>query len=183
MDIVDGADLKSVLLVDRVGLRGEEDHRNIAGDGIGLQAPADLIAVHARHHHVEQDEVRLLGGGSEHQRLLAIGRDLGPIRAFEHAGDHPDIGRGVVDDQNELVVVGHLRLKDRRSAIDDRHFSAEFEIEIADELAQRFDLRRRQHAGQLRSCVDHEVGGLAVVGFKQALELGQGLDHRGWVAR
>src|SRR5512147_3122807 len=130
VDIVDSADLKSILLVDGVGLSGEEDHRDVAGHRIGLQPAADLIAVHARHHHVEQDQIWLLRGGGEHQRLLAVGRDLGPVGAFEHTGDHPDIGRRVVDDQYELVVraVGHLRFKDRRSEIDERHLRADSKL-------------------------------------------------------
>src|SRR4029079_18760054 len=134
MDVVDGANLKSVLLVQRVSLGGEEDHRNIAGDWIGLEAAANLIAIHARPHHVEQDEVRLLGVGGEHQRLLAVGGDLGPVRALQHAGDNADIGRCIVDDQNELVVGARHHLapncKDRRSAIPDKYFSAPSKLKL-----------------------------------------------------
>ena len=37
--------------------RGHHDHRHVAGVGILPDAPADLVAVHARHDDVEQHEV------------------------------------------------------------------------------------------------------------------------------
>ena len=61
VDVVDGADVEAFLLVDLLGLGGEEDDGNVARGGNVLESPADFIAVHAGHHHVEQDEIRLLG--------------------------------------------------------------------------------------------------------------------------
>ena len=50
MDIVDRSDSKSNFLVHGIGLRGKEDHRDIACQGIGLEATANFISVHPWHH-------------------------------------------------------------------------------------------------------------------------------------
>jgi translocation and assembly module TamA len=55
---------------------------------------------------IEQNEIRLVGGGGDCKRLLPVGRHLGAIHVLQHAGDDADIGRCVVDDQNELIVGG-----------------------------------------------------------------------------
>ena len=69
-----------------------------------LEPAADLEPVHARHHDVEQDEVRLVGSVGDGKRLLAVGGHLGPERILEHAGHDRHIGRRVVDDEDELPV-------------------------------------------------------------------------------
>ena len=51
--------------------RGDHEHRNLGQVLGGAQPPADLEAVHARHHHVEQDHVRLHGCGP-FQRLRPV---------------------------------------------------------------------------------------------------------------
>ena len=84
MDVVDGADIEALLLVDLLGLGGEEDDGNVARDGNVLKSPADFIAVHAGHHHVEQNEIRLLGRGGDCQRLLAVGGNFRPIESFSN---------------------------------------------------------------------------------------------------
>ena len=80
--------------------RGDHDDRDVQGGRIVLQPAAALEAVHPRHHHVEQDEVRLpvkrhaqrveavLGAGD----LIVFGRQLG----LQQSG----IGRHIVDDQD-----------------------------------------------------------------------------------
>ncbi len=42
----------------RIGQRGDEHHRHVAQAGIGLDAAAQLVAVHLRHDHVADDERR-----------------------------------------------------------------------------------------------------------------------------
>ena len=71
-DVVVGAELEAEDLVDLLRLGGQHDDRHRAARP---QAPADLEAVDARHHHVEDDEVEgVLGEALE--RLLAVdGRD------------------------------------------------------------------------------------------------------------
>jgi hypothetical protein len=70
--------------------------------GIGADPPAHLVAIHARHHHVEKDEVGPLrldlveavlpGGGGD--RLVAFGG--------EEVHEHLHVVRGVVDDEDLL---------------------------------------------------------------------------------
>ena len=55
-----GAGLEPAHAVGCFRERGHHHHRNVGGAGIGLEALAGLEAVHARHHHVEQDEIGTL---------------------------------------------------------------------------------------------------------------------------
>jgi len=59
-----------------LALRSDEDHRNVAGLRVRLQAATDLVAVHALHDHVEQYQVGLL--------RLADGDRLGSAGCHEH---------------------------------------------------------------------------------------------------
>src|SRR5665648_216909 len=128
VDVIDGADLETLLLVDRVSFRREEDDGDFSRLGIRLEPAANLVAVHARHHHVEQDQVRCLGPHGDRQRLLAIGRHLGVKQILEHPRHHGDVGRRIVNHEHELAVRaqhhGPSILSDRREAIADRHLSA-----------------------------------------------------------
>lgn len=76
------------------------DHRHMRRVGIGLQPAADLEPVHARHHHVEQDQIGLLAdGGLERLRAIARRNHL-VIFAGQLGFQHLDVGADVVDDQN-----------------------------------------------------------------------------------
>ena len=69
-DVVVGADLEPEDLVDLLRLRREHDDRD---DALGAEAAADLEAVDARHHDVEDHEVEALAGEGL-ERLLAVAR-------------------------------------------------------------------------------------------------------------
>ena len=58
-DVVDRAELEARHLVRHFAARRQEDHERVARLRLRLQFAADLEAVHARHHHVEQHQVRL----------------------------------------------------------------------------------------------------------------------------
>ena len=79
--------------------RGQEDDR----DALGLLAAADdpggLVAVHARHVDVEQDD-RELALEQMAQRLLAGGGDLDLGEVLEHGADGEQIVLVVVDDEH-----------------------------------------------------------------------------------
>ena len=103
-----GAGLEAAQPVGDVGQGGDHDDRNVGGAPVGLQLAADFEAVHARHHHVEQDDVGRLGIGefegargryrrSRHIEIFA--RQLG----FEQL----DVGFDVVNNQDSA---GHQRL-------------------------------------------------------------------------
>jgi hypothetical protein len=62
--------------------RGDHDHRNVLGALFGLEPPADLEAVHAGHHHIEQHDIGAL-----------VGTDLKRLTAAP-CGAHVEIVRG-----------------------------------------------------------------------------------------
>ena len=63
--------------------------------------PAHLVAVHAGHHDVEQDDVRPLLA-QHRQRLLAGRRRQHPVPArAQHGVEQPDVRRLVVDDEDD----------------------------------------------------------------------------------
>jgi hypothetical protein len=101
VDVVYCTDLKAQLLVAFFGLRRQKDHGDVRRFRILFQPAADLIPIHARHHHIKQYEIRPLRACGNGKRLLTVGRDLGAILIFQDTRYHRDIGRSVVDDQNE----------------------------------------------------------------------------------
>ncbi len=79
-------------------VRGDDDHRDGGGGGIGLQAIEDLVAVHARHREVEEDHLRAQarGGG---EAAGAVVRLLEFHRRAQRAAQHVARGLVVVDDE------------------------------------------------------------------------------------
>ena len=98
--VVDPAGRERGDLVFGLGQRSHEDHLDLARAGQRLQAAADFKAVQPRHHHVEQDQVRLHEVGPL-QPFFAVLRDDHPIAAVLQAfDDHAQVGRGVIHDQD-----------------------------------------------------------------------------------
>src|SRR5438552_2802770 len=60
-DVIVGADLEADLLIDVPSLGRQQDHRDVARLGLGLEHLAGLVAVELRHHDIEHDQVRMLG--------------------------------------------------------------------------------------------------------------------------
>ncbi len=95
-----GAGLKTGQAIVAAVERGQQDNRNMTRVGVLLELPADLVAIDAGHHDVEQDNVGLrrnsLGNGAAAVRsadhLIVIGFELGLEQAH--------IGGDVVDDQD-----------------------------------------------------------------------------------
>jgi hypothetical protein len=86
--------------VGRLIERGNHDHRNMMGDGVGLQPPADFEPVHVGHHHVEQDEIAF-GALAHVQRIPAVHRR----EHVEIFGGKPrfqklDVGGDIVNHEN-----------------------------------------------------------------------------------
>ena len=98
-DVVDRAEAEALDLVGGIVHRGHEDDRDVGGARIALEPAADFEAVHLRHAHVEQDEVRrcqahflecLRSAAGQHQVEPVLG---------EKVGDQAQVLRFVVDDQ------------------------------------------------------------------------------------
>src|SRR4051794_3730097 len=116
-DVVVGAELEPEDLVDLLRLGREHDDRH--GLALRPQAPADLQAVHARQHHVQDHEVEdLLGEAGE--RLAPVGRGnhlvTVPLEWEREQGldgwliVHQQDSRGPVchDQPDERIVTGNL---------------------------------------------------------------------------
>jgi hypothetical protein len=103
VNVIDGPELKPLCLILGFGARGQKDHRDGSGLRIGLEPPADLVPIHVGHRHVEQDEVRLVGGTGMFERLGATGRHPGAILILQDGECCGDVGRRIVDDQDGLV--------------------------------------------------------------------------------
>ena len=88
---------------------------NVLGGEVALDLGRHLVAVHARHHDVEQDEVgRLLRHHGE--RLLAAGSGQ-EVKAFrrEHDFQQLSVVAFVVHDQNAGRVVGDVGASGRHA--------------------------------------------------------------------
>ena len=106
VDVIDSANFEAAGLVLGTGLAGEEDNGDFRGGGIGFEAGADFVAVHARHHYVEEDEVGLFFGVGQGQGLFTVRRDLGAIGILERARDDADVSGRVVDDEDKFWSCG-----------------------------------------------------------------------------
>ena len=102
-DVVDRAAGKGAHLVDHLVGRADEDDRNAGGAVVRPEARADLVAVHGRHHHVEQDQIRQ-GRPQKPQRQRTFGgRVHGVPLQPQHPGEQVEVRRGVVDDQDAAL--------------------------------------------------------------------------------
>ncbi len=94
-----GAEVQPEFLVDRIFQPGQEDHRNIARQRIGLQFAADLESIHLRHDHIEQNDI---DRQATHQikRLRTAGGKTDVIFFIQDIGQPFDVGQHIVDDQH-----------------------------------------------------------------------------------
>ena len=81
---------------------------DVARRRIGFQQPTDLVAVHARHHHVEQDQRRPVRRPRDRQRLLAVDGHADAIVVAQHVAEQAQVRRRVVDDQDGELVFHHV---------------------------------------------------------------------------
>ena len=115
-DVVHRPQLQAQALVLHVGARGEEDHGNVARVQVRLEPAADLIAVHARHHDVEQDEVGRLLALRDLQRLLPlVGHLHVVVVAQQPAHEREVVGRVVHHEHrgDRLLDEHRLCIKER----------------------------------------------------------------------
>lgn len=105
-DEIDAADSKGLHLVDRFVGRAEEDHRHAGGTFVGLQAPADLVAVDARHVHVEQNQIGRFGVGDGQGGFAADHRVNAKTLLEQQTGQQTQTPAVVVDDQDAGRMFG-----------------------------------------------------------------------------
>ena len=91
-----------------VAAGGDHHDRQERRGRVRADPPAHLVAVHARHHDVEQDEVDA-ALGQRGERLLTGLRAADVVAARgQHRLEQPDVRRLVVDDEHR-VVLGRIR--------------------------------------------------------------------------
>jgi hypothetical protein len=92
-----GLDRRELLLF---AARGDHHDRQEARGLVVAEPPADLVAVHLRHHDIEQHEVDVAPAG-ERKRLCAGARaDHFMAARREHGLEQADVLRQVVDDED-----------------------------------------------------------------------------------
>ena len=105
-DVVHGPQFEPVFFVLSAVHSGDEDHRDVVGRRVGAQLPQDLVAIHARHHHVKQDEVGArVGVGGAQGAFARVGCPHVVVRPEQFA-QHDDVLGRVVHDQHGLPRVG-----------------------------------------------------------------------------
>ena len=93
------------------------------GRRVGLQPAADLEAVHARHHHVEQHDVDLaVLAGLDAPRVRLVAVSTSKYSASSRDFEQFDVGRDVVDDEDAgghcfLLLRNIARIMRRRDRI------------------------------------------------------------------
>jgi len=95
-DIIDRADAETLEFALFRGARGDEDNRDRTSGFTGLQALADFDAIHFRHHHIEQDELRFLLLDEIKRLLSRIGGGHVHPFAFQFALEELDVDGLVV---------------------------------------------------------------------------------------
>ena len=99
-DVIDGAGVEGAQQQFAILHRGEEDHRHRCQRGVAAELLQQLEAVHPRHHHVQQHEVRRLAF-RELQRLRAAGgRQYLVAVPLQQGADDAQVRRLIVDDED-----------------------------------------------------------------------------------
>jgi hypothetical protein len=100
--IVIGSGLEPGYLIIDHRLGREHDDRDTLRSRIVPQTTADLVAVHAGHHDVQNDKVGLLGVGAPDGLLPVTGRDDLVSLALQHHADELKTVYIIVHDQDFL---------------------------------------------------------------------------------
>ena len=109
-----GAGLQRQDPVVRVVERGQHHDRQKPSSGPGLDAPADLVAVHARHLHVEQDQVGRLPVDGGKRGKAVLGRPQPAVKIRKEGLDERPVDLAVVDDEHERRSMRCLSLLHHR---------------------------------------------------------------------
>ncbi len=116
-DGVDGPGLLHELTPDLVALGAHQHHGHVGALRMRAQLATELVAVHARHHEVEQDQIELDARLDLDQRVLAVFGGDGVV-ALRRQRRHDLADRGaVVDDEDARA---HERRYCRRVMLDRR---------------------------------------------------------------
>ena len=80
--------------------RGHQHHGHVAGQRIVLQPTADVEAVHAGHHHVEQHDIGQFGGRHRQRRRAVVGRQHLVVLRRQLGLEQAHVRFDVIDDED-----------------------------------------------------------------------------------
>src|SRR5690606_8115159 len=103
-DVLLGADDAAACLVEQAVLGGQHDHRRVLEQLVVLDQRAGLVAIQARHHDVDEDDLRALVGDLG-QRFEAVdrGHHFGPL-ALEQGFGGPADGFRIIDHHHPQAI-------------------------------------------------------------------------------
>ena len=122
-DVVLRAQGKTLGLIDFLVLGRDEHDRNVAGALRLLESAADVIAVHAGHDHVQQDEVRRGVACGQAQGVLAVFGEHDGIVPAQAFAQNAQVFRRIVHDQHAAGNGGGGEAHDFFPAISGGSFS------------------------------------------------------------
>ncbi len=97
--IIAGAELEATHHILGVRFGREENDRDLPR-GLGrAQLAAHFVAVHFRHHHIEQNEIEMRCLFADLQRLDATGRHLEIVISLQQSDQDLDVGRRIINEQ------------------------------------------------------------------------------------
>ena len=99
-DVVHSAKFEAQALVVGFGPGGQEHDGNVARVRVGLQPATDLIAVHLRHHDIEQDQVGGRPGCGDTQGTRPTGGHFDAVKVAQQRAQQCDVVRRVVDHED-----------------------------------------------------------------------------------
>ena len=110
-EILIGADDAATCTIKQPVLGRQHDHRGLGEPGVTLDQRAGLIAIQARHHDVNEYNVRLMVGNLAECLKAVLRRNYGITLAGQQCFRGPADGLTIVNDHDfrrVLVLCGHL---------------------------------------------------------------------------
>jgi len=99
-DVIDRAQREAFALVFSIHTRGEKNHRDVASGIVGLELATHLIAVHVRHHDVEQHQVGHRRSLRRFERARSAARHLDAVVFAQQRGHEDQVVWGVIHHQH-----------------------------------------------------------------------------------
>jgi hypothetical protein len=92
-----------------IGSRGDDDDRNVPGQGVVLEEFRHLESAEVRHHYIEQDQVRRCGLHQRQRFYAAAGRSNHEAVGCQHRLQQLDVLGFIVHDQDAGWAVRNLQ--------------------------------------------------------------------------
>ncbi len=109
-DVIDRTESETLGFVANLAHCGNEDHGNGLGGAVGFQPGTNLIAVHPRHHDIEQDKVRGIAFDLV-QCSRAAGSHADFVVVAQRRHDDVQVDLGIIDEENPTIgkIMLHFR--------------------------------------------------------------------------